>query len=130
MTSRSASRRMDPAARMNGRIWITRICFPIRVPRSNGCARPPEGEAGSGMCTSPACSALETLATATEESDRGRLLSDMESLLARADAEAIELPLWELQNLWWKVTRNGAWTGGESEEAVARYLGFAGRSPS
>jgi len=75
-------------------------------------------------------SAMEALTGATERAERERVLSELLNLLALAEADAIELPLWELQNRWWRATRNGAWTGGESEEAVARYLGFLGRSPS
>jgi hypothetical protein len=71
---------------------------------------------------------MEALTGATEKAERERVLSELLNLLALAEADAIELPLWELQNRWWRVTRNGAWTGGESEEAVARYLGFVGRS--
>jgi hypothetical protein len=68
---------------------------------------------------------LESLAPGIR---RRRVLSALEGLIARAEA-ASELPLWELQNGWWRATRRPAWISGNLAEAVARRLGFVESDP-
>ena len=70
--------------------------------------------------------AIVALDGVSEEAERESNLSRLEGLLAGAEANAIELPLWELQNEWWRATRNMVGLPGDAAERVARCLGFVG----
>ena len=59
---------------------------------------------------------------------RQRVLRALEGLMARVET-APELPLWELQNGWWRATRRTAWIPGDVAASVARSLGFVEREP-
>jgi alpha-amylase/alpha-mannosidase (GH57 family) len=75
-------------------------------------------------------SALEGLGSSGPPADRERILAELDALMGRAEAEAIQLPLWDLQNCWWRwASRPGASAPSELEETVARRLGFPGRGP-
>jgi hypothetical protein len=53
----------------------------------------------------PIRTAMETVAGAGEE-EREDVLAALDGLLAKAEVDGVELPLWELQNAWWRLTRD------------------------
>jgi len=55
---------------------------------------------------------------------RESALRRLETLLARVGDPSV-LPLWELQSEWWQATEGWVGARGETEERVARLLGFA-----
>jgi hypothetical protein len=67
---------------------------------------------------------IETLAGAGAEG-REEILGELDALLARAELDELELPLWALQNAWWRLTRNRAGPLDDVEASVAVRLGFA-----
>ena len=56
--------------------------------------------------------------------ERESLLATIEGLLSRAEVDRLELPLWELQNAWWRVMRDRLRPLDDVEERVAVGLGF------
>ena len=72
---------------------------------------------------------IEELGGSASATDRERILLELAGLITRADTEAIELPLWELQTAWWRAVGHLAGAQCEAEESVALRLGFSGRGP-
>jgi len=56
--------------------------------------------------------------------EREGLLATIEGLLSRAEVDRLELPLWELQNAWWRVMRDRLRPLDDGEARVAVRLGF------
>ncbi len=76
-------------------------------------------------------STLDELENSVSRADEERILAELDALMGRAEAEAIELPLWELQNGWWRwSSRSAAFGRGGLAEGVARRLGFVGQGPA
>jgi hypothetical protein len=76
-------------------------------------------------------SSLDGLENSVSGADEERFLAQLDALMGRAEAEAIELPLWELQNGWWRwASRSGTFGRGELAESVARRLGFVDHGPA
>ncbi len=77
-----------------------------------------------GATVEPIRTAMEALAGAGEE-EREDVLAALDGLLAKAEVDGVELPLWELQNAWWRLTRDREAPLDEVEATVAVRLGFA-----
>jgi hypothetical protein len=67
--------------------------------------------------------AIEALDGVSAE-ERESILATLEGLLSRVEVDQLELPFWELQNAWWRVTRDRVRTLNDAEERVAVGLGF------
>ncbi len=85
----------------------------------------PDGRSAEDEVIAGIRTAIARLGPVGAGEDRGRRLAELESLIARARDEGLELPLWELQNEWWRATRSDGELTGPTERAVASGLGFA-----
>jgi hypothetical protein len=72
--------------------------------------------------------AIAELESLVPGAQRQRVLRALEGLMVRVET-ASELPLWELQNGWWRATRRAAWVSGDVAASVARRLGFVDPEP-
>ncbi|MGB5302197.1 MAG: hypothetical protein WBP17_03495, partial [Gemmatimonadota bacterium] len=57
--------------------------------------------------------------------ERESAVATIERLLSQAEADEVHLPLWTLQNLWWRVMRDRVRPLDGAEARVAMKLGFA-----
>ena len=76
---------------------------------------------GAALKIRSAIEALEGVSADEQESAAGML----DALLSQAEVDDLELPLWTLQNLWWRVMRDRVRPLDDAEARVAIGLGFA-----
>lgn len=76
---------------------------------------------GAALEIRAAIEALERVGADERES----AVATLERLLSEAEADEVHLPLWTLQNLWWRVMRDRVRPLDEAEARVAMKLGFA-----
>lgn len=70
-------------------------------------------------------SGFEALTASTSEAEDERILLELVRCLDEADERDVELPLWDLQNLWWRVTRDRDGLRGPLAVRIGRGLGFS-----
>ena len=97
-----------------------------RMAIENAARADPQGAAEGEVAVPEIRAALEELESLLPGAQRERVLRVLEGLMARVEA-AQQLPLWELQNGWWRATRRAAWIPGDVAASVARRLGFVER---
>jgi hypothetical protein len=70
-------------------------------------------------------SGFEALTASISEAEDERILLELVRCLDEADERDVELPLWDLQNLWWRVTRDRDGLRGPLAVRIGRGLGFS-----
>ena len=70
-------------------------------------------------------SGFEELTASTSEAEDEGIMLGLVSCLDEADERDVELPLWDLQDLWWRVTQGRGGLRGPLAVRIRRRLGFS-----